>query len=109
MNGLPRPGMLTSRSSTRSSWSASLPAARRKRIGSLADLERVEAALDRALRAALKLHIRFGHAVPEWRNGRVVWLQPAAVLAEVDAAGHAPDGTRWRAKRGKATRKRRAR
>lgn len=57
-----------------------MPASRKPKTRSLSDLARVEAALSRALNEALGLHMRLGHEVPEWKDGHVVWLQPAKLL-----------------------------
>jgi hypothetical protein len=64
-----------------------LPASRSKRTRSLADLARVEAALERALQEALGLHMRLGHAVPEWAEDHLVWVQPSELLK--NGNGHA--------------------
>jgi hypothetical protein len=47
----------------------------------LADPRELEAAVCRAVREATLLHARLGHPVATWRDGRVVWLQPAEVFA----------------------------
>jgi hypothetical protein len=47
----------------------------------LADKPRIEAALRRAGREALLMHARAGNPVSTWKDGKVVWLQPAEVLA----------------------------
>ena len=57
-----------------------MPASRKPKTRSLSDLVRVEAALSRALHEALGLHMRLGHDVPEWKDGHVVWMQPAKLL-----------------------------
>jgi hypothetical protein len=58
----------------------------------------VQAALDRALREALEFHARLGHKVPEWENGRVVWVDPAELLKNGHGNGHAKSrGARKRA------------
>jgi hypothetical protein len=48
----------------------------------LADQARIDAALARAVREALLAHARAGRAVPTWRDGQVVWVQPAEILAQ---------------------------
>jgi len=40
------------------------------------DVEKVTAALQRAVREALERHRRLGNPVCVWRDGRVVWLSP---------------------------------
>lgn len=47
----------------------------------LADPKIIEAAIHRAVHDAVLTHARLGHAVPTWREGRVVWLQPDEVFA----------------------------
>jgi hypothetical protein len=51
------------------------------REDALADPRIIEAAIRRAVHEAVLTHARLGHAVPTWREGRVVWLQPSEVLA----------------------------
>lgn len=41
----------------------------------------IEMAIRRAVHEAVFTHARLGHPVPTWRDGQVVWLQPAEVLA----------------------------
>jgi hypothetical protein len=36
----------------------------------------VEKAVKDAVRAALRHHKRVGNPVAQWRNGKVVWIQP---------------------------------
>jgi hypothetical protein len=47
----------------------------------LADDATITAALGRAVREAVLGHARAGHPIAIWRDGRVVWLEPAEVLA----------------------------
>lgn len=47
----------------------------------LVDPKMIEAAIRRAVQDAVLTHARLGHAVPTWRDGRVVWLQPHEVFA----------------------------
>jgi len=42
---------------------------------------RIEAAVQRAVRAAVLAHARAGNPVSTWRNGQVVWVQPEEILA----------------------------
>jgi predicted ABC-type ATPase len=46
-----------------------------------ADRTAVEAALGRAVREAVLGHALAGHPIAIWRDGQVVWLEPAEVLA----------------------------
>ena len=48
----------------------------------LMDIGLIEAALVRAVRNALLHHKRAGNAVAEWRDGRVVWLDPEDIPVE---------------------------
>jgi hypothetical protein len=61
--------------------------------GRQADGARVDEAVKRAGREAALAHARAGRAVPTWRDGKVVWLSPAEVLAlieEEDRKGTTP-------------------
>jgi hypothetical protein len=51
-----------------------------------------EAAVQRAVRAAVLKHARLGNPVATMRDGKVVWIQPAEILAEFAAEenGNAP-------------------
>lgn len=57
---------------------ARLPIAER-----LADRAAIEAAIRRAVREAVLFHARAGQRVATWQDGRVVWLEPAALLASL--------------------------
>lgn len=50
------------------------------REDALADPQIIEAAIRRAVHEAVLAPARLGHAVPTWRDGRVVWLQPHEVF-----------------------------
>jgi hypothetical protein len=39
----------------------------------------IDQALGRAVRDALRRHKRAGHPVAEWRDGRVVWVEPEEI------------------------------
>jgi hypothetical protein len=58
----------------------------------IADNARIDAALKRAARDAALTHARLGRSLPEWRDGRVVWLSPAEVFARygLDENGREP-------------------
>jgi hypothetical protein len=47
----------------------------------LTDHDLIKGAIDRAVREALLTHARLGNPVATWRDGKVVWLQPAEVFA----------------------------
>ena len=44
--------------------------------GVFGDLSALTAVLNRALHDALEAHRRLGHAVPAWRGGQVIWIEP---------------------------------
>jgi hypothetical protein len=50
-----------------------------------AELKVIEAAIQRGVRNAVLAHARAGNPVAAWRDGHVVWLQPAEVLARLAA------------------------
>ena len=56
----------------------------------MADPRWAEEAARRAVREAVLMHAKLGHPVATWRDGRVVWLQPAEVLASLAADAPAP-------------------
>jgi hypothetical protein len=45
------------------------------------DYDAIDAAVARATMDAVVNHARLGFAVPEWQDGRVVWVPPAEVLS----------------------------
>jgi hypothetical protein len=45
----------------------------------------IEGAVQRAVRAAVLAHARAGNPVASWRDGKVVWVQPAEILARFAA------------------------
>src|SRR2546430_322892 len=47
----------------------------------LADRELIDAAIRKAVREAVLAHARAGQPVATWRDGKVVWLQPAEIFA----------------------------
>ena len=53
------------------------------------DVNVVEDALARAVRAALRAHKRAGNSVPEWRDGKVRWLTPEEIPDLADTSGEA--------------------
>ena len=54
----------------------------------MADGSSVEEALQRAAVAARREYVRAGLAMPVWRGGRLVWIEPNE-LKQYDADGHA--------------------
>ena len=46
--------------------------------------EQITAAIQRAVRDAVITHARMGRAVPEWRDGKVVWVSPEEILASFE-------------------------
>lgn len=49
----------------------------------LADRALIHGAVRKAVREAVLTHARAGNPVPTWRDGRVVWLQPEEILAQL--------------------------
>jgi hypothetical protein len=47
----------------------------------VADNDRINAALAGAARDAALTHARLGRQLPDWKDGKVVWLTPAEVFA----------------------------
>jgi hypothetical protein len=47
----------------------------------LRDSQRIEAAVRQAIRTAVVAQAKLGYPVAGWRNGQVVWLEPAEILA----------------------------
>jgi hypothetical protein len=45
----------------------------------LNDSDRIEAAVQRAVQEALRMHKRAGNPVAVWRDERVVWLAPEEI------------------------------
>ena len=46
------------------------------------DMQRMREVMSRAIRDAVQAHKRAGNPVAVWRDGRVVWLQPADIPDE---------------------------
>jgi hypothetical protein len=51
------------------------------------------AAIRRAVREAVLAHARAGNPVAEWRDGQVVWVQPAEVFARLAQDESQPPAT----------------
>jgi hypothetical protein len=67
--------------------------ATKNRLAEMAALHpAVDAAHERANRAALLEHARMGRSVSEWRDGQVVWITPEDIFARygLDANGKPP-------------------
>jgi hypothetical protein len=47
----------------------------------------IDEAIDAAVRKAVIWHKRMGNPVAEWRDGRVVWVQPEDISFEDDRGG----------------------
>ena len=58
----------------------------------IADNDRINAALLRAARDAALTHARLGRPLPDWKDGKVVWLSPAEVFSRygLDEFGRPP-------------------
>lgn len=50
----------------------------------LADHALITAAIGRGVREALWTHARLGNPVCEWKDGKVVWVQPEEMLRRLD-------------------------
>ncbi len=51
----------------------------------------IDAALERAVRQALRRHKQAGHPVAEWRHGKTVWIPPEEIrLWETEAQKESP-------------------
>ena len=48
------------------------------------DYAAIEAAISRGVNEAVLTHARLGYAVPEWRDGKVVWVPPEEILATTE-------------------------
>ena len=48
------------------------------------DYAAIEAAISRGVNDAVLTHAQLGYAVPEWRDGKVVWVQPEEILAAAE-------------------------
>ena len=55
------------------------------------DYAAIEAAISRGVNDAVLTHARLGFAVPEWRDGKVVWVQPAEILATAENSDSPPE------------------
>lgn len=55
------------------------------------DYAAIEAAISRGVNDAVLTHARLGYAVPEWRDHKVVWIQPEEILATVENPGSLPE------------------
>ena len=55
----------------------------------LSDNDRIDAALKRAAREAALTHARLGRPLPQWRDGKVVWVTPEEIFTRygLDANG----------------------
>lgn len=52
----------------------------------LQDRGLVQAALKKGARDAVAAHAQAGRAVPEYRDGQIVWVQPDEILSEKNGA-----------------------
>ena len=52
----------------------------------LAEVEAVEAAVQQAVKDALRLHKQAGNPVAEWKDGRVVWVPADQIDLEDESA-----------------------
>ena len=52
----------------------------------------IDRAVEKATRAAHREYVRFGHPMPVWRDGHLVWLS-AADLTHLDGSDGGPSAT----------------
>lgn len=52
------------------------------------DVRRIEAAMRRAVREALRQHKHAGNPIATWRNGKVEWVQPEDIVIGADGPDH---------------------
>jgi hypothetical protein len=48
----------------------------------LAEPDVIDAAIKKGIRQAVIAQAKAGYSVPTWRDGRVVWIEPAEILAQ---------------------------
>jgi Arc/MetJ family transcription regulator len=48
----------------------------------LQDRERIDRAMRRAVREALRRHKLLGNPVADWRDGKVVWIPPEEIVID---------------------------
>lgn len=49
------------------------------------DGEAIDKALQRSAREARRFHKAMGHSIPEWRDGKVVWVPPEEIVVDPEA------------------------
>jgi hypothetical protein len=52
----------------------------------MADGTEIDKAMRRAVREAVLMHKKLGNPVAEWRDGKVVWLQPDEIVLPEEEA-----------------------
>jgi hypothetical protein len=50
----------------------------------LSDRKLIHSAVRKAVREAVLTHARAGNPVPTWREGKVVWIPPDEILAQLN-------------------------
>lgn len=55
-----------------------------------ADGREIDAALAKAVRAALLEHKRAGNPIAAWQDGRVVWIPPEEIVVDEPQSGQSP-------------------
>ncbi len=53
----------------------------------LQDRERIDRALRRAVREAVRRHKLLGNPIAEWRDGEVVWISPEEIVVDEENEG----------------------
>ncbi len=51
------------------------------------DGEAIDKALQKAAREARRFHKAMGHSIPEWRDGKVVWILPEDIVVDPEGEG----------------------
>jgi hypothetical protein len=44
----------------------------------------IDKAIEKGAREARRFHKALGHSIPEWRDGRVVWIPPEDIVVDED-------------------------
>jgi len=56
-------------------------------IHRMRDIPRIQEALNKGVRDALRRHKQAGNPVAVWRDGKVVWIAPEDIPVEADPIG----------------------
>ena len=53
-------------------------------LARIRDIPRIQAAIHKGIRAALRRHKQAGNPVAVWRDGQVVWIAPEDIPVDAD-------------------------